>query len=180
VSILEGEPAREILAFAERRGLGLVAAGSHGLSFVGRLLMGSVSTRLIRGSRVPVLIVPPSERQEEVSLGPGTEQGVHPWVAELKEFTRANAGRRATVEVMDPELGVQVCGRNLSLWGVDYDPKGDRIHIMMGRSGTADGHITHSLAAPRDLHVVRGEGGRSEGLLVEIQDGKVILRILRD
>jgi nucleotide-binding universal stress UspA family protein len=180
VSLLEGEPAREILAFAERRGLELVAAGSHGLSFVGRLLMGSVSTRLIRGSRVPVLIVPPSERQEGVSLGPGTEAGVHPWVLELKEFTRANAGRRTTVEVMDPELGVQVCGRNLPLWGVDYDPKGDRIHIMMGRSGTAEGHITHSLAAPRDLHVVRGEGGRSEGLLVEIQDGKVILRILRD
>ena len=180
VDLLEGEPAREILAFAERRGLELLAAGSHGLSFVGRLLMGSVSTRLIRGSRVPVLIVPPIERPEEVSFGAGAEEGAHPWVKELKEFTLANAGRRTTLEVMDPELGVQVCGRNLSLWGVDYDPRGDRIHIMMGRSGTVDGHLTHSLAAPRGVQVVRGESGRTEALFVELQEGKVILRILWD
>jgi nucleotide-binding universal stress UspA family protein len=180
VDLLEGEPAREILAFAEKRELELLAAGSHGLSFVGRLLMGSVSTRMIRASRVSVLIVPPLERPEDVFLGDGVDRGVHPWVRNLKEFTQANAGRRTTVEVVDPELGVQVCARNLSLWGVDYDPRRDRIHIMMGRAGTVEGHLTHSLAAPKDVHVVRGEGGRSEALFVELQEGKVILRILRD
>ncbi len=57
--ILEGEPAHELLSFATGKGTELLVAGSHGHSFVGRLLMGSVSTRLIRASRVPVLVVPP-------------------------------------------------------------------------------------------------------------------------
>jgi nucleotide-binding universal stress UspA family protein len=62
--VLEGEPAHELLEFAEGRGIDLLVAGSHGHSFVGRLLMGSVSTRLIRGAKVPVLVVPPSDRWE--------------------------------------------------------------------------------------------------------------------
>jgi len=63
--VLEGEPAHELLEFARGRGIDLLVAGSHGHSFVGRLLMGSVSTRLIRGAKVPVLVVPPSDRWEE-------------------------------------------------------------------------------------------------------------------
>jgi nucleotide-binding universal stress UspA family protein len=180
VHLLEGEPARELMAFAEGKELELLAAGSHGLSFVGRLLMGSVSTRLIRRARIPVLIVPPGGRPEEVFLEPAADETTHPWVRELRDFTRANAGRRTTMEVMDPELGVQECGRDLSLWGVDYDPKGDLIHIILGRSGTVEGHLTHSLSAPQDVQVLRGESERTEGLFVQLREGKVILRIRRD
>jgi nucleotide-binding universal stress UspA family protein len=178
--ILEGEPARELLAFSEGKGLELLVAGSHGLSFIGRILMGSVSTRLIRGSRIPVLIVPPLERSEAVLPEPESDRPAHPWVQELKDFTRANAGRRTTMEVMDPELGAQECGRNLPLWGVDFDPAQDRIHIMLGRSGTVDGHLTHTISAPRELQVVRGEDGRTEALHVRLEGGQVILRIVRD
>ncbi len=180
IQILEGEPARELLAFAREKGLELLVAGSHGLSFVGRLLMGSVSTRLIRGSRVPVLIVPPTERPEEVSPGAKVEGTTHPWSRELQSFTRANAGRRTTLEVIDPELGVQECGRGLLLWGADYDPKRDRIHIMLGRSGTVDGHLTHSIPSPREVNVVRAEDGRTQALHVRLREGQVILTIHQD
>lgn len=64
--VLEGEPSHELLAFSDARGAKLLVAGSHGHSFVGRLLMGSVSTRLIRSAKVPVLVVPPAERSEKV------------------------------------------------------------------------------------------------------------------
>ena len=64
IHVLEGEPAHELLEFAQGRGIDLLVAGSHGHSFVGRLLMGSVSTRLIRGAKVPVLVVPPSDQWE--------------------------------------------------------------------------------------------------------------------
>lgn len=56
----EGEPARELVVCAERFNVDLVAAGSHGHGFFSRVLMGSVSTRLIRGASRAVLVAPPA------------------------------------------------------------------------------------------------------------------------
>jgi nucleotide-binding universal stress UspA family protein len=178
--VLEGEPSYELLSFADSKGVGLLAAGSHGHSFVGRLLMGSVSTRLVRGSKVPVLVVPPAERSEEVLARPDEEERLKSWAEELNEFTKANAGRRTVLELEDPDAGRQECGRNLPLWGVDYDPKRDRINIMLGRSGTVEGHLTHSLPAPKGVGVHRDEEGRALALEIELPNGSATLKILRD
>ncbi len=179
VELLEGEPAHEILSYAEGRGVEMIVAGSHGLSFMGRLLMGSVSTRLVRGARVPVMVVPPVEPAAE--LQEISDRGkVHPWVEELAQFTRANAGCKTTLELHDPELGLQECGKDFPLWGVDYDAKADRVDIMLGRSGTVEGHLTHSLPGPEEIEVVRGEGGRSHALRIRLRAGQVILRVQRD
>lgn len=56
---LQGEPGPELLRLADRIGADVVVAGRHGRGFLGRLLMGSVSTRLVRGARCSVLVVPP-------------------------------------------------------------------------------------------------------------------------
>jgi nucleotide-binding universal stress UspA family protein len=178
--VLEGEPAHELLDFAHGRGIELLGAGSHGHSFVGRLLMGSVSTRLIRSAGVPVLVVPPGEVTEEVLVEEHRGATQHPWVRELDAFTKANAGRRTTLEVPDPDAGAQECGKGFPLWGVDYDPKRDRLNIMLGRSGTVEGHLTHSLQSPQEVQVVVGEGGRTEALRVRLARGEVILRVHRD
>ncbi|MCJ7627724.1 MAG: universal stress protein [Longimicrobiales bacterium] len=180
VHVLEGEPSHELLAFADAKGVELLVAGSHGHSFVGRLLMGSVSTRLIRSAKVPVLVVPPLERSEEILAQKDSLTELRSWAKELNDFTKANAGRRTTLEVDEPELGLQECGRNFPLLGVDYDPKMDRVDIMLGRSGTVEGHLTHSIPAPQDIRITRGEGGRAEALHIQCRSGKVILRIHRD
>ena len=180
VHVLEGEPSHEILAFAKGNGVELVVAGSHGHSFVGRLLMGSVSTRLIRSAPVPVFVVPPVERSEELLAETETRRELRSWARELNEFTKINVGRRTTLELDDPELGPQECGRNFPLWGVDYDPKKDRIDIMLGRSGTVEGHLTHSLPAPQEIRITRREDGRDEALHIEFRDLKVVLRIHHD
>jgi nucleotide-binding universal stress UspA family protein len=57
--VLQGDPARQILRLAEKLGAELIAAGSHGSGFLGRMLMGSVSSRLVRNATCPVLIAPP-------------------------------------------------------------------------------------------------------------------------
>ncbi len=178
--ILEGEPSHEILEFAQGRDPGLLVAGSHGHSFVGRLLMGSVSTRLIRSATVPVLVVPPTEPSDEVMAQEDQEKEPKPWVQELNDFTRANVGRKTTLELDDPDLGLQECGRDFPLWGVDYDPRQDRIDIMLGRSGTVEGHLTHSLPGPMGLEIIRGPDGRAEALEITFQAGRAVLRIHRD
>jgi nucleotide-binding universal stress UspA family protein len=55
----EGDPARQVLRVASEFDAELIAAGSHGAGFLGRVLMGSVSTRLVRGATCAVLVSPP-------------------------------------------------------------------------------------------------------------------------
>ena len=69
--------------------------------------MGSVSTRLIRGSNVPVLVVPPADVTDEVWTGGPPQPDEHPWVRILNDFTQANAGRRTTLFIDDPEVIIQ-------------------------------------------------------------------------
>jgi nucleotide-binding universal stress UspA family protein len=57
---LPGDAASAVLDFAATAPADLIVAGSHGYGFFARLVLGSVSTRLLRGARCSVLIVPPA------------------------------------------------------------------------------------------------------------------------
>ena len=52
-----GNPAEKILEVAEREGVDMIVIGVRGASKWKRLLLGSVSEKVIEGARVPVLIV---------------------------------------------------------------------------------------------------------------------------
>lgn len=54
---LKGEPCETIVKAAEQRNIGLVVVGSHGRTGIERLLMGSVTERVIGHSKSPVLVV---------------------------------------------------------------------------------------------------------------------------
>jgi nucleotide-binding universal stress UspA family protein len=54
---LKGEPYEIIVKTAEQRNAGLIVVGSHGRTGVERLLMGSVTERVIGHSRTAVLVV---------------------------------------------------------------------------------------------------------------------------
>jgi nucleotide-binding universal stress UspA family protein len=178
--VLEGEPSHEILAYAEEIGADLIVAGSHGHSFMGRLLMGSVSTRLVRGARCAILVAPPEEPAEEVAA-PATDEpsGIHPWTQLLRGFTSRNLGRKTEVEVVHPEFGVQHSGMGLPLWGAVYDPRANRVEIMLGQQGSTERHLTHSIPKPVDVEF-EGGGDEPETLLVRTVDGEVLLRVLPD
>lgn len=57
--LLKGDLADALLAFAEREHVELVATGSHGYGFVSRAILGSLSTRMVRGAHCAVLVAPP-------------------------------------------------------------------------------------------------------------------------
>jgi len=56
--LLQGDATTELLAFATSVNADLIATGSHGHGFVTRMLIGSVTTRLVRLSTCSVLTVP--------------------------------------------------------------------------------------------------------------------------
>ena len=55
--ILEGNPADEIVNFAEKNDIELIIIGTLGKTGVQRFLLGSVAENVIRYSKVPVLVV---------------------------------------------------------------------------------------------------------------------------
>ena len=55
-----GDPADEILRFAESHGIDLIVCGTHGRRGWDRVMMGSVAERIVRLARCPVLSVPPA------------------------------------------------------------------------------------------------------------------------
>jgi nucleotide-binding universal stress UspA family protein len=64
--VIEGSPSTEIVRFAEREGCDLIVMGTHGRGGIDRLLLGSVTEKVVRASNVPVLTLrvgnePPGE-----------------------------------------------------------------------------------------------------------------------
>ncbi len=55
--VVRGEPAKRVLALAAEIGADLLVFGSTGKGAVERVLLGSVSQRLVRTSEIPVLTV---------------------------------------------------------------------------------------------------------------------------
>jgi nucleotide-binding universal stress UspA family protein len=58
--LLEGEPAAELISFADRAEIDVIAVGSHKHPFLTRMLVGSVTTELVRSARHSLLVAPPS------------------------------------------------------------------------------------------------------------------------
>lgn len=55
--LLEGHPSNEIIDFAENNNIDLIVMGTLGKTGLDRYMMGSVAEKVVRGSKVPVLVV---------------------------------------------------------------------------------------------------------------------------
>jgi len=56
--VLRGDPAKELLAFADQEGIELIATGTRGFSPFRGSVIGAVPTALVRAARCSVLVVP--------------------------------------------------------------------------------------------------------------------------
>ena len=55
--VWEGDPAEAVLEAASAEAADVIVLGSHGRGRLGRLILGSTSTRVTEGARCPVLVV---------------------------------------------------------------------------------------------------------------------------
>ena len=63
--ILEGNPAEEIVKYAERKGIDLIVMGTSGKSGIDRLLLGSVAEKVSKKAQCPILLIKMKEKKEE-------------------------------------------------------------------------------------------------------------------
>jgi nucleotide-binding universal stress UspA family protein len=70
IHVRYGDPAVEILRFAEDVGVQLVVVGSHGRSGVAKKLLGSTSERVLELSRAPVVVASGDPASEAPAIQP--------------------------------------------------------------------------------------------------------------
>jgi nucleotide-binding universal stress UspA family protein len=66
-----GRPTAAIVEAAHTQKVDLIVMSTHGRSGLGRLVLGSVTESVLRGSTVPILIVRPDGTPVDVSVGAG-------------------------------------------------------------------------------------------------------------
>lgn len=178
----QGKPSREILEFARSTQADLIVTGSRGAGLVDRILVGSTATGIIRGAHCAVLAVPTGSLGENVDAWPSADRVTLPqdaWAAELAAFTKRNAGRRAALEVDDPELGAQAQEHDYPFLGAAYDHHDQRVEVMLGDFTGVGRHLTRGISDVTAIDVLQDETGRDWILRIVHGNGQTILTLAR-
>jgi len=177
--LLQGDPATELLAFATSVNADLIATGSHGHGFVARMLIGSVTTRIVRCSTCSVLTVPHAAVMTRVrtTVEPPVVRHLpdNEWVAELDDFTRRNFGRRGTLEVDDPDIGAQAQEFDYPLLGATFDTHDQRAELMFGEPGATSRHLSRGITNVTSIDVLRDDRGRDMAIRIAHGTGQTLL-----
>jgi nucleotide-binding universal stress UspA family protein len=177
--LLQGDPATELLAFATSVNADMIATGSHGHGFVARMLVGSVTTRILRCSTCSVLCVPHAAAmtRSRITVEPSVVTTIErpQWSAKLDEFTRRNVGRRGTLEVDDPDIGAQAQEHDYPLLGATYDQHDGRVELMFGELGDIGRHLTRSIGDVDEIDTLTNERGQDIALRIAHGAGQTLL-----
>lgn len=179
--LLQGDPATELLAFGASVNADLIATGSHGHGFVARMLVGSVTTRILRCATCSVLAVPHAAAMTKARIvaAPSrtTALARADWSSALEEFSRQNAGRRATLEVDDPELGAQAQENAYPLINTSYDETLGRVELAFGEIGGIGRQLTRGMGDVDGIEVLRNETGQAIALRMMHGAGQTVLTL---
>ena len=177
--LLQGDPATEILAFAASVNADLIASGSHGHGFITRMLIGSVTTRILRCSTCSVLTVPHAAAMTRIrtTVEPPVVKTLQrpDWAVQLDDFSRRNIGRRGVLEVDDPEVGAQAQENDYPFLGATYDHHDGRVELMVGELGDVQRHLTRSIGSVSSIDVLTNERGRDIALRIAHGAGQTLL-----
>lgn len=179
--LLQGDPATELLAFSASVNADLIATGSHGHGFVTRMLVGSVTTRILRCATCSVLCVPHAAAMTKARIT--TERSTtatfarSDWALKLEQFTRRNAGRRATLEADDPDLGAQSQENDYPLIGASYDDDSGRIDLIFGEIGGVGRQLTRSMGDVDTVELLCNAIGRDIALRMSHGAGQTLLTL---
>jgi nucleotide-binding universal stress UspA family protein len=178
--VLEGKIAARLLDYADSSRADLVVAGRQGLNFLARLTVGSVTTTLVRAAACALLIVPEPtfadlDRMRRRLTGTSESDDPARWPEQLDAFTRRNAGRRADLEVDDPELGAQSQERGYAFIGASYDPHDRRVELMLGGSTAGAAHLGRGITSADGIAVLCDPQGRDIVLCIRHGQGQTLL-----
>ncbi|MEO7966694.1 MAG: universal stress protein [Gemmatimonadaceae bacterium] len=175
---LNGKPSRALVDFARSAHIDAIVTGSRGAGLLDRMLVGSTATGLIRGAHCSVLAVPePLGIRQRSGSEPSLPE--HEWAALLEGFTRRNAGRMASLEVDDPEIGAQAQQHDYPFLGAAYDRHDKRIELMLGDMEGSRLHLTRGIGDVRRVDILKDAEGRERFLRIAHGAGQTIMTLVR-
>ena len=176
---LRGQRSAEVLAYASRVGADLVVTGTHGLGFVARTIVGSVTAKLLRGATCAILAVPRDplpalQTSARQAAGEAFESPLA-WRQLLVEFSKRNAGRRTILEVDEVEIGAQAQEYNYPLLGVSYTARDGRLELMVGDRSAGGRHLSRSIGNIAAVEVLTDGEGNDVALRVQHGTSQTLL-----
>jgi len=180
---LSGDPAAELLRYAEYARLELLVLGLGRHYGQRGQSGGSVAQRVLRDAGSSVLIVPETvrsgdrtaERDKSIRGVTHTSYDAAMWPSLLKQFTQRNAGRHATLEVDGPAIGALVQVVELPFMGADYDHRDRNVDILFGDFAGGDRHFSRSIPGADSISVLRAPDNRDYALCVTYEGGQTLL-----
>ena len=106
-----------------------------------------------------------------------TEIPVAEWVEFFQSFSQSHDRALVGVEVMSPEVGAQVEGRELRFRGISADQVHQPSTLFVSLETTHGDHVTHAVPAPTHIWLERSPAGAELALQIETKDrSKTLLR----
>ena len=178
--LLRGDVAATLLARAREQDAGLIACGGRRHSFIERMLLGSVSTELIRRAEC-VVVVMPDRGPDGEDLLPAAGGVVESWDANawpglIQRFGRRNGGRATELRfrTASPQ-GVGSVESGYRLVDASFDRAASRAEIVLSDPETAGSQLSHRISNVRAVMVSTDATGRDTALRLDTVGGRCTL-----
>ena len=176
--LLHGDVADSILAYA-RHDAGLIACGGRQHSFIERMLLGSVSTQLIRRAECPVVVVPdrgvaePTEESASAVGGVVESWDANAWAGLIERFGRRNAGRPTQLrfKTASPQ-GAGSVEQGYRLVDATFDRAAARAEIVLTDPDSSNLQVSHRISNVRAVMVSTDASGRDTSLRLDTATGR--------
>ena len=179
--MLHGDVAGALLTLARDEQVGLIACGGRKHSFIERVLLGSVSTELIRHAECTVVVMPDRGHEAAEELLPPAGGVVESWDATawpglIERFGRRNSGRstRLRFTTASPQ-GAGSVESGYRLVHASFDRAAARAEIVLGDPETASSQLVHRISNVRAVMVSTDATGRDTSLRLDTVSGRCTL-----
>jgi nucleotide-binding universal stress UspA family protein len=183
--LLHGDVADSLLAYA-RHDAGLIACGGRRHSFIERMLLGSVSTELIRRADCTVVVLPDAGPESSAELPPAMGGVVeswdaHAWPGLIERFGRRNGGRATQLrfKTASPQ-GAGSVESGYHLVDASFDRAASRAEIVLGDPESASSQLSHRISNVRAVMVSTDATGRDTALRLDTVTGRFTLVLSDD
>jgi nucleotide-binding universal stress UspA family protein len=178
---LYGNPSDRLIEYCDAINADLVVTATHGYGFLRRMVLGSVTTELVRSAPCSVLCVPGRARTIAAARANATaNQRTRRYALdvlddELNAFTTRNAGRTCSIEMDRYDFGAQSLGHGMPIVGATYDKLDRSISLMFGASRLLGEHLTHRLPGCESVHTIANAEGRDQVMRIVHHGGQTLM-----
>jgi len=176
--LLHGDIGTMLSAFARDAGATVIACGGRRHSFIERMLLGSVSTELIRRAACPVVVLPDRENEslEEVLpvVGGVVESwDTNAWPGLIERFGRRNGGRPTQLRFKTASpRGAGSVESGYRLVDATFDRAASRAEIVLSDPESPSSQLSHRISNVRAVMVSTDATGRDTALRLDTVSGR--------